>query len=250
MTRAARDGAARAATAADCDSVARCDSRRQVAVDAGSDSLLDDLCSAASRAMDREPRAAPSREAVPIEDREVSGSPRPTAVLAAAVCRDLGYIDARRRSARGLDAERVDHGRAPRPSSSCALSTMHFCYGTSSMYCSRSRSCALRSSSGLTKWGSPRMMHSLVMLTTTRNQASAPRAAACTGWVWSGSGQPGGPDGLYRRDRGDRRSRRSTWSQGAVMASQMCRVRETRRTHEQDSTRKQSIPHPRGAPDS
>ena len=87
-------------------------------------------------------------------------------------------------------------------------------------------------------------MHSLVMLIATPNQASTPRAAACTGRVWSGSGQPGG---WYRRDR---RSGQSVWSMVAVVASQMCQVRETRRTQEEDTTRKQSIPHPRGAPDS
>lgn len=99
-------------------------------------------------------------------------------------------------------------------------------------------------SSGLTKWGSPRIMHSLVMLIATRNQASAPRAAACTGRAWSGSGRPGGQ---YRRDR---RSGWSGQSMAAVVASQMCQVRETLRTHEEDTARKQSIPHPRGAPDS
>lgn len=99
-------------------------------------------------------------------------------------------------------------------------------------------------SSGLTKWGSPRIMHSLVMLIATRNQGLAPCAAACTGRVWSGSSRPGGQ---YRHDR---RSGWSGWSMAAVVASQMCQVRETLRTHEEDTTRKQSIPHPRGAPDS
>src|SRR5262249_43935476 len=97
---------------------------------------------------------------------------------------------------------------------------------------------------GLTKWGSLRIMHSLVMLTATWNQSSAPRVAACMGRVWSGSSQA---CGLYRRDR------RSGWSGrflGAVVASQMCQVQETRRTHEEDSKGKQSIFHPRGAPDS
>jgi hypothetical protein len=91
-------------------------------------------------------------------------------------------------------------------------------------------------------------MHSLVMLIATWNQSSAPRVAACTGRVWSGSGQP---CGRYRRDGGDLGWARSP---GAIAASPMgqvtCQVTETRRTHEDDNTRKQSIPHPRGAPDS
>jgi hypothetical protein len=83
-------------------------------------------------------------------------------------------------------------------------------------------------------------MHSLVMLIATWNQspvrASAPRVAACPGRVWSGAGHP--------RPRPWPVLRRPV---GSVGTSQMCQVRVT---HEEDSTRKPSIPHPRGAPDS
>ena len=213
MTRTARDGAARAATAADRDSVARCDSLRQVAADAGNDSLP--MISRSIHAMDREPRAARSRVAASL-DRKVSGSLRATAVLLRLQCAGISdtstlvagrpkprrrTLGSRTRAAAELVARALDNALLPR-----LLIEVLF-------QIAELRVC---SSSDLTKWGSPRMMHSLVMLTATRNQPSALHAAACTGRAWSGS-------------------------------DQMC---DALRTYEEDSTRKQSIPHPRGAPDS
>lgn len=79
-------------------------------------------------------------------------------------------------------------------------------------------------------------MHSFVMLIATWKSASALHASACTGRVWSGSDH----------------SRAGYLLQAPQVEQlrrvEMCPVAEP--MTEEDSTPKQMIPHPTGAPDS
>jgi hypothetical protein len=96
----------------------------------------------------------------------------------------------------------------------------------------------VRSSSDLTKRCSAHIICSFVMLIATWNQASAPhasalRASACSGRAWSSS------------------DRRCAGYRSSVMpGTPGMPVRRIEASRQEDSTRKQVIPHTAGAPDS
>src|SRR5262249_47161531 len=111
---------------------------------------------------------------------------------------------------------------------------------------------------GLTKWCGPRIMQSLVMLIAARHSSptltrGGLRASACTGRVWSGSGrittqatQATQASTRYRFAGCAGRGR----GRGRPMGEAPNKSTKPSKPNKEDSTRKQSIPHRKGAPDS